>query len=63
MKKVSVSIIDFNGRENTLDCLDSIKIINKKGFEVSIVLVDNFPSKTLVIPQKYFPHERKDNAL
>ena len=54
MKKVSVSIIDFNGRENTLDCLDSIKIINKKGFEVSIVLVDNFPSKTLVIPQKYF---------
>src|SRR3989338_8798435 len=54
MKKIFVSIIDYNGRENTLFCLDSLQKINKKGFEVHVVVIDNYPPKILKIPENYF---------
>lgn len=54
MKKVFISVIDFNGRENTLVCLNSLKKIKKEGLEVCTVLIDNFPAKALNIPREYF---------
>jgi len=41
MRNVFVSIINFNGRENTLACLDSIKKTNISDFKLNIVVIDN----------------------
>lgn len=50
MQSVFVSIIDFNGRENTIDCLKSISESSKDDFELHIVVINNFPQKKLDLP-------------
>jgi len=41
MKHVFVSIINFNGANNTLECLLSLDKINSKNFKISVVVIDN----------------------
>lgn len=41
MKKVFISIINFNGQENTEKCLQSLEKIIIKDIELSVVVVDN----------------------
>ena len=41
MKHVFVSIINFNGTSNTLECLLSLDKINSKNFKISVVVIDN----------------------
>jgi GT2 family glycosyltransferase len=41
MKSVFVSILNFNGRKNTLECLESLKKINIDGFKLTILVIDN----------------------
>jgi len=41
MKHVFVSIINFNGTSNTLECLLSLDKINSKSFKISVVVIDN----------------------
>lgn len=41
MTKVFISIINFNGRKNTLSCLNSIKEINRDLYDLSVVVLDN----------------------
>ncbi len=53
MQKVFISIINFNGRENTLDCLDSIKKINIDNFELYTVVIDNGSKEKLNLPKDY----------
>lgn len=50
MQSISVSIIDFNGRENTIDCLKSISESSKDDFELNAVVINNFPQKKLDLP-------------
>lgn len=38
---ISIILLNFNGLENTLDCLRSLSTIDKKGFSVTIIVVDN----------------------
>jgi len=45
MQSVFVSIIDFNGRENTIDCLNSIAKINKDDFELTVLVINNSKEK------------------
>lgn len=53
MQKVFVSIINFNGRENTLDCLDSIKKAEKNSFDLNVVVIDNGSSEKFDLPKNY----------
>lgn len=41
MKHVFISIINFNGTANTLECLHSLEKLVLKNFKVSIVVIDN----------------------
>jgi GT2 family glycosyltransferase len=41
MKKIFISILNFNSRNETIDCLNSIKKIKIEGFSVTVVLIDN----------------------
>jgi len=41
MKHVVISLLNFNGKKNTLDCLESLKNIKKDNFKLTIVVVDN----------------------
>ena len=53
MRNVFVSIINFNGRENTLACLDSIKKTNISDFKLNIVVIDNGSKEKLNLTQDY----------
>lgn len=41
MKKVGIIIVNYNGWEDTLECLNTLLNINKKGFLVTILIIDN----------------------
>lgn len=41
MKHIAISLLNFNGKKNTLDCLKSLEDLNKDRFELSIIIVDN----------------------
>lgn len=41
MKHIFVSLLNFNGKKNTLACLDSLRDIKKDNFKLTIVAIDN----------------------
>lgn len=41
MKHVFISLLNFNGKRNTVACLESLKSIEKDSFKLTIVVVDN----------------------
>lgn len=41
MKKVVISIINYNGRENTTACLESIQKITRDSYILSTIVIDN----------------------
>ena len=53
MINVFVSIINFNGRNNTFVCLDSIKKINASNFKLNVVVIDNGSKEKLNLTQDY----------
>lgn len=55
MKSVWVSLINFKGRENTIDCLNSLGKAVKDNFELKVVVVDNSSSGKLTLPKYPFP--------
>ena len=57
MKKVIISIIDYNGLDKTIACLSSLKKIRTNGFSVEIVLIDNYPPEELKIDTGQYKHK------
>lgn len=47
MKHIFISLLNFNGKKNTLACLESLKVINQKSFQLTIVVVDNASKEEL----------------
>lgn len=41
MIKIGIVVLNWNGLENTKECIKSLKKINKSGFETEIIIVDN----------------------
>ncbi len=41
MAKIFVSIINFNGKADTIECLRSLDKISKNSFELEVVIIDN----------------------
>jgi GT2 family glycosyltransferase len=47
MKSVFVSLLNFNGRKNTLECLESLKKINLADIKLTVLIVDNNSTEPL----------------
>lgn len=54
MKKIFISIINYNGAANTLECLRSLVNLSIKGFSLHVVVVDNASKEPFTLPQKEF---------
>ncbi len=53
MKKVFVSIINFNGSKNTRECLQSIDNLNTSGLELNVVVIDNASKEKLELEENF----------
>src|SRR5687768_131802 len=51
MKKVWISLINYNGKNDTLDCLKTLSEVKTKDIELSIVVVDNNSKEKFGIPK------------
>ena len=47
MEKVVISILDYNQKDTTLECLASLEKIDTTGLDVSVIVIDNYPKATL----------------
>ena len=47
MRSVSVSVLNFNGEKNTLECVESLKKIDTSKLKLNIIVVDNGSVKKL----------------
>ena len=54
MKHVVVSLLNFNGRKNTLDCLESLVNIEKDNFRITVVIIDNASEEKLELESGNF---------
>jgi GT2 family glycosyltransferase len=54
MKSVFVSILNFNGQENTLECLRSLEKVNTKGINLTVLVIDNGSKEKLKIKTSEF---------
>jgi len=55
MKKIVISIINFNGEKQTTACLDSLSSIVKKGYEIYVRIIDNNSQIPFQIDSKRYP--------
>lgn len=56
MKKIIISIINFNGAENTEQCLISLNSIDTANYTVAIVVIDNASQTPFVINKAKYPN-------
>lgn len=47
MRSVSVSVLNFNGEKNTLECVESLKKIDTSKLKLNIIVIDNGSVKKL----------------
>jgi GT2 family glycosyltransferase len=59
MLNVFVSIINFNGEKDTLECLKSLKSVNIENFKLSVVVIDNASDKRFTIGKDKFAFNLK----
>lgn len=55
MKKVSIVVLHYKGKEFTSQCLDSIKKLQADGFKIETIVVNNNPQENLKDLEKRFP--------
>ena len=53
MKKVFILILNYNSRENTMDCLRSLERVVKTNFSLNIVLIDNASSENFYLDKDF----------
>lgn len=53
MKKIFISILNFNGKKNTIECLKSISNVKKTNFELRIIVVDNASSEDFFLDKDF----------
>ena len=54
MKKIYIVMINYNGQENTIECLDSLMNIEMKGFGASTIVVDNSPENRIKVDKEKY---------
>ena len=56
MTKVSLIIVNYNAKENTLECLQSLRKLSTVGYQLAIIVVDNNSTDdSVVCIKKRFP--------
>lgn len=61
MKKVFISILNFNGKKNTLECIESLRKISISNVELTVLIIDNASTEELVLGD--IPSENMDLKL
>lgn len=54
MKKIYIVLINYNGQENTIDCLNSLMKINTNGFELHTIIVENNPENKIKVDENKY---------
>ena len=52
MKHLFISLLNFNGKKNTLECLESLKAVTNINFKLTVIIVNNSPSDSFVEENK-----------
>ncbi|MBI5045144.1 MAG: glycosyltransferase family 2 protein [Candidatus Levybacteria bacterium] len=55
MKKVIVSILDYNGQDKTLACLRSLENLVLPDIFLEVLVIDNYPQGKFTVDKKLFP--------
>ncbi len=55
MSNIAIIIVHYNSTQETLECLQSLRKVNKTGHQVSIFVVDNGSKDPLEVPTKLLP--------
>jgi len=50
MPQVYISILNFNGKDNTIDCLKSLDKALRENFDLKVLVIDNASSEKLELP-------------
>lgn len=50
MPLVFVSILNYNGKDNTVDCLKSLEKISKENFDLKVIVIDNASKEEFELP-------------
>ncbi len=51
MKKIAIIIVHYSGKENTINCIDSVKKLKMQTYKPLVVVVDNNSKERLDLPQ------------
>jgi len=57
MKHVVISLLNFNSKKNTLDCLKSLEDIRKDDFKLTIVVIDNASKEDFGLKSRIVKHK------
>lgn len=63
MKHVVISLLNFNGKKNTLECLESLRKIKRDNFRLTTVVVDNASSDGSVERIKHYVLDNKYDEI
>lgn len=63
MKHVVISLLNFNGKKNTLECLESLKNIKRDNFRLTTVVVDNASSDGSAERIKHYVSDNKYDEI
>ncbi|OGH41785.1 MAG: hypothetical protein A3H79_00420 [Candidatus Levybacteria bacterium RIFCSPLOWO2_02_FULL_36_8b] len=63
MKHVVISLLNFNGKKNTLECLGSLKNIKRDNFRLTIMVVDNASTDGSVESIKHYVSSSKHDGI
>lgn len=53
MKNIYISILNYNGAKDTIECLESLQKVQRDGFELHILVIDNASKETFVLPKDF----------
>lgn len=59
MKTLYIILLNFNGEEDTIECLESLQKLNNNGFNIKTIVVDNASDKKFEIRDKKFENDTK----
>lgn len=51
MKNIFIVLINYNGQDNTIECLDNLRSISTEGFILNTIVVDNLSKNKLIIDE------------
>lgn len=54
MNKVFISIINYNNKKDTLDCLESIRQLNREKIDLNVIVVDNASKEEFKLDNNFF---------